>query len=407
MNISALVSLFGFISGFLLLITGNTMNFWLSKYGASKEIIGLFSLVSLPYALNFLWAPIFDRVRLDFISLKINFRLKWIILLHSIGAFLVLLISQFNPITNTVATAILAVTISFISASQDIVLNAYRTELLPENHQAKSSGMYIFGYRMGMIISGPVAIYLSEYISLNIIYLSFFFIYLSFPIILINFCPINGKTFFIKNNSSHKIRLSTAFRQIGSVKLVITILLFLILYRVGDNFISVMLNPFLIQIGFEEKEIAIAGRLCGIIGSAFGGLVASQIMNNQNLIKSLFWFGILHSVAHLTYIAVYYSGDDVLALILATSFDSITGGMTMSAYIGLITCLCRGEYRSTQYAIFSAMMGVSRSILPSITGFIVVYTNWVVFFVISVIIILPALLILKNNEKKISDLINA
>jgi PAT family beta-lactamase induction signal transducer AmpG len=407
MNISGLVSLFGFISGFLLLITGNTMNFWLSKYGASKEIIGLFSLVSLPYAINFLWAPIFDRVRLDMIPVKINFRLKWIILLHCIGSSLVFLISQFNPITHTLVTAILAVSISFISASQDIVLNAYRTELLPENQQAKSSGMYIFGYRMGMIISGPVAIYLSEYISLNKIYFFFFVIYISFPIILINCCPRDNTQINKKADPIQEFNLLTAFKQIGSAKIIITILLFLILYRVGDNFISVMLNPFLLQIGFDEKEIAIAGRLCGIIGSAFGGLVATQVMNNQNLLKSLFWFGILHSLAHFSYIAVLYSGNDVLALILATTFDSITGGMTMSAYIGFITCLCRGKYRSTQYAIFSAMMGVSRSILPSITGFIVVYTNWVVFFIISVVIIFPALLILKKNEKRISVIINA
>lgn len=435
MKLHTTIAYLGFISGFLLLITGNTLNFWLSKYGASYETIGLFSLVSVPYAFNFLWAPIFDRVKLNILPFNLHYRVKWLLILHLCGASAVFFLSFVSPVESTFLAATLAIFISFFNSSQDIVLNAYRSELTPQNKLAKTSGTYIFGYRLGMIVSGPLVIAISKYLTFQQIYLILSLVYLTFPIGILFLSSRypehqtrhpelqprhpeldSGSPLTQEDPGSIKARMTNVsnsdsslysiFKNIGPLSVIFGLLSFLALYRIGDNFISVMINPFLLNEGFTEFQIAYYGKLCGIIGSAFGGIVASNVIDNKNLTRCLIWFGILHSFSHLSYIGIIYSGNENVALVLATIFDSVTGGMTMAAYIALISCLCKGKYRTTQYAIFSAMMGVSRTILPSIAGYIVWIGNWHIFFMISVVLIIPSLIILKSLESSIIRKIN-
>ncbi len=401
MHLNITIWFFGFISGFLLLVTGNTLNYWLAKEGCNLEVIGFFSLVSLPYAINFLWAPFLDRVKLSFIKLNINNRLKWIIALHVIGAFLLASIGLCNPNESPKTIAIIAVILSFINSSQDIVLNSLRTEITPQTKQGSTSGIYIFGYRCGMIVTGPVAIFASQFISWQSIYSLFALIYLSFPVILFLIKGVRSISEHIEENYTKKMKLKSIFSNIGTIKTIIMLLVFLALYRIADNFIGIMLNPFLIDHGFTDSQISLAGKLCGVAGSAVGGLFAGSIMSKYSITQCLLWFGVIHAFSHASYLSILYFGKSTNALLFSTISESITGGMTMAAYIGLLTSLCHGKYRATQYAILSAMMGASRTILPSFAGYIVVNTNWVVFFAISIIMVIPSIIILKKLEPKL------
>lgn len=402
--------IFGFISGFILLITGNTLNFWVSSEGASPDIVGIFSLITLPYALNFLWAPLIDKYELKFFHISTNYKIQWLVLLHVIGALIVSILSKYNPAVHHFKAAFIALLLSFINCTQDLVLNSFRTEILNIKEQQKTSGIYIFGYRCGMLLSGSGAIYLSDFLSMQFIYQLFAVFYLAFALSFIWFSKFlstknKNKTFFQESNNSTE-KLLDIFKYFGPFKNILLFLLFLILYRVADNFISVMLNPFLLDMGYNAKEIAVAGRLCGIIGSAIGGLMASFFIPQIGLINSLVYFAIIHSAAHLGYIAVFYM-QNVFSLVTATIFESFTGGMTMSAYIGLISNMCCGKFRATQYAIFSAMMGASRALLPTFSGIVVLNTNWIFFFIFSVTLVLPSLLILKKLEPIIIKRLNA
>ncbi len=388
---------FGFISGFLLLITGNTLNFWVAKDGCSLETISLFSLVSLPYAANFLWAPIFDRFKLNLFKNNLYYRIEWLFLLHFLGIITLILMSRYNPSTSPKIIAIFAFFLSFINASQDLILNALRSELNEKNHAQENSGIYIFGYRSGMVLSGSFAIFASEYLSWNKIYLIFAAIYLTFPIILYKLKLhqiLNHNVLTKVEQRLNDINWMAIIRSFGNLRTTILILLFLASYRIADNFISVMLNPFLIDQGFSESEIAIAGKFCGIIGAGFGGLIANGILSKYKIFGCLLGFALIHTISHASYILILYFGNSTKILIFATLAESITGGMTMAAYIALITKMCNGEYRATQYALLSAMMGVSRTILPSLAGIIVAHSNWTLFFILSIIMVIPSLILL-------------
>lgn len=394
---SIVIWYFGFISGFLLLITGNTLNFWIAKDGCSLEAISLFSLVSLPYATNFLWAPIFDKFKITFIKNNLHFRIKWLILLHIAGIITLICMSGYDPSETPKTIAILAFILSFINASQDLVLNAFRSEISQRGGGSENSGIYIFGYRSGMIISGSFAIFASQYISWQKIYLIFAAIYLTFPIILyqLKLSKISSiNTLNQLNPNSNHPNIKTIINSLGNLRTTMLILLFLAFYRIADNFIAVMLNPFLIYQGFTESEIAIAGKFCGIVGAGFGGLLANGVLSKYKIFHCLLWFALIHTLSHASYILISYLGPSIKILIFATFLESITGGMTMAAYIALITKLCNGEYRATQYALLSAMMGVSRTILPSLSGLIVLHTNWTLFFVLSIIMVIPSLILL-------------
>ncbi|MDX2049569.1 MAG: MFS transporter [Rickettsiaceae bacterium] len=410
MNLKFLTCSFGFISGFLILITGNTLNFWLAKYGVSREIIGIFSLVALPYAFNFLWAPIFDNFTLSFLPLNINYRLKWLAVIY-IACFVVTIFIASSSIDGPLFTISAGLIIlAFLNSSQDLILNSIRTEITPHDLKSTYSGFYIFGYRAGMVFSGPLAIYASEYISFSLSYLIFAFFYLALIgfIFLMAHLKLVAKEEIAHSNKDLDKRTSifSALIGIGELRLTLMILSFLALYRIGDNFISVMINPYLIYHNFTEEQIAFAGKFSGIVGSAIGGIMASFILNNKNLVYYLFWFGIIHSISHLSYLMIGIFGLPALSLLLATICDSVTSGLAMSAYIGLITCLCNGKYKATQYAIFTAMMGLSRTLLSSASGFAASFLGWTGFFIASMLMIIPSLIILKLLENKINNRIN-
>ncbi len=401
MYLNITIWFFGFISGFLLLLTGNTLNYWLAKDGCNLEIIGFFSLVSLPYAINFLWAPLLDKTKLSFIKFDINNRLKWIIVLHIAGALFLACMGLCDPSESQKTMALVAIILSFINSSQDIALNSLRTEIIPQKKHGMTSGIYIFGYRCGMIVTGPIAIFSSQYISWQLTYIIFAFIYLLFPIILCSIKLVRKSHEDLQNYSAGETKIKALFSNIGGIKTIIMLLLFLALYRIADNFIGIMLNPFLIDQGFSDSQISLAGKLCGVIGSGIGGLIASYIMSKYSITQCLLWFGIGHAFSHASYLSILYFKNNTEFLLLSTISESITGGMTMAAYIGLLTSLCHGKFRATQYAVLSAMMGTSRTILPSFAGYIVVNTNWTIFFIVSILMIIPSIIILKKLEPQL------
>jgi len=447
----------GLISGFTILITGNTLNFWLSKENIDIRTIGIFALISIPYAINFTWAPIFDIKKVPLLSDVIGARLAWVVTIQIFLSASVYLMSLFTPTEELISIAICGLIISFLASAQDTVLGAMRTELVTKEQQGAISGTYIFGYRIGMLISGYGAIYLSQYVSWNVIYQLFALIILVFPMILIlwakSFIPKrpvvipviqrrpqadvgiqtqkgskahNGikldpyvalraplddgrdnNTPIIETNDSSNLLaklinlIATITQPIGRVKYVLFILIFLILYRLPDNFITMMINPFLLHIGYNEFEISTVGKLFGIASAITGGLLASYVMKKKNLYDSLLMFGSMHAGAHMLFIAQEIYGHNLYLLFLVTGVESITGGMTMAAYIAFIASLCQGKFRATQYSFLSSMMGLSRSILPAISGYIVADFGWTIFYLFTTLATVPALvmvLYLKNRN---------
>lgn len=398
-----IIFLFGLISGFPLMITGNTLNYWLAKEALDLQTIGIFAFILIPYSINFLWAPIFDTVYLGYLSRILGHRLSWVCVIQFFLALFIFLLSILDPKYNLIIFALIGVVIAFFSSAQDAILGALRTEIIAKESQGSTAGIYIFGYRIGMLISGPAAIYLSAHLGWSSIYKIFALLVLFYSAIL-TISLLHPKNRPPRTIAIHKKRewinssifIQNILKPVGPFSLTLTIIAFLILYRLPDNFINMMINPFLIHIGYNELEIASTGKFLGIVSAIMGGLIASFIMRKKNILDSLLLFGILHMFAHSLLILQEICGKNLLLLFITVGFESITSGMAMAAYIAFIASICQGRFRATQYSFFTAMMGFSRSIFPALSGYAVVQLGWQNFFLFIIIITLPSLLILRK-----------
>lgn len=400
-KINFIIIVFGFISGFSLLTTGNTLNFWLTKELVNKETIGLFSLIAIPYSINFLWAPIFDRAKIPYLHNKLGMRLSWLLVLSLFLGISIFILSMFSPKEDLFWVCVTSIFVSFFSTSKDSVLGAIRSEILSQKQLISTSGSYILGYRIGMLVASSGAIFVSSFMSWNDVYKIFsLFIFL--------FCVL---IFFIKNKmptyeTQEKMNLeinSNVILSIGnqnSYKFFFTICLFLILYRIGDNYISAMINPFLLEKGFDEVEISLYNKLLSGICSILGSVFASQFAKNISITKGLFYTGIVHLLSHFSLIAQSLYDKSITLMVLGVLIENLTGGACMTFYIAYIAHLCSGKYRATQYSILSSFMGLSRLIFPVTSGFIVANYGWTNFFIICFIITIPSIFLINYVNKK-------
>lgn len=401
-----IIYLFGFISGFNLLITGNSLNFWLAKEGLNIKIIGLFSLVTLPYAVNFLWAPIIDHFSPFYFGKRLGKRIGWGVILLIGAAITSFILSLLDPVENASLIALVSFSTAIFTSSTDMVLGALRTEILKPNQHGYAAGIYIIGYRLGMMVSGSFAIYLSSLISWENIYKLFALTMIGFAFLFYRATRNLSAELSALLPSHEKLKLSKQFiigsvlSSIGNKNFISLLLVFLILYRLPDNLISTMVNAFVLHLGFDELQIATLGKFWGIIGSILGGALASKILKTLPIYDGILRFGFIHALTHLSYLALQITGQNVATLFVVTGLESITGGMTMTVYIALITSLCKGKYRATQYAFLTSMMGISRSIIPSFSGIIVVNYGWNHFFTITSIIALLTLFFVPYLKKK-------
>jgi PAT family beta-lactamase induction signal transducer AmpG len=398
-KIMLLVWLIGILSGFTIMITGSTLNFWLAKNGVSVVSIGLFAIVTLPYAINFIWAPIIDSYKIPYFSERFGIRRSWIILLGFCLIISIFIMSNLNPSTDLKYIALIAILIAIFSSSLDVVLGALRSSLLKATEHGPASGIYLFGYRLGMVLSKSGAIYLSYYLEWSEIFKILQIVLFALIGVIVTYIPsIEQK---VTNQNPIKYKNLTGFlknilQPIGSAQFIAILLIFLVLYKLPDNMLNNMISPFLLELGFNEVEISLSGYLSGSIASIIGGMVAGIIIERIGLYKSLLYFGALHAVGHLLFNLFIVFGKQISLLTLVITIEGLTGGMAMASYIALITSLCKGEYSGTQYSLFSAMMGVSRSILPSLSGIIVLHYGWGYFFPLIFILSVPSLYILKK-----------
>jgi PAT family beta-lactamase induction signal transducer AmpG len=403
--------LLGLMSGFTLMISGNTLNFWLAKENIDIRTIGIFALISIPYGINFLWAPIFDVHKLPVLTKVFGNRLAWILLIQIFLSIAVYTISGLDPSNDIEIFAITGLIISFFSSAQDTILGAIRTEIVSKSKQGQIAGVYIFGYRIGMLLSSSGAIYFSAFISWSLVYELMSVVILTFPILLILLSKYlkpekdlyhDAGQIMQKQNSILQRPIgfiSDILKPVGPAGFIILTLCFLILYRLPDNFIGVMINPFLIHLGYDEFEVASTGKFFGVFTAIIGGLIAGFIMKNKSIFESLLIFGALHAVAHLLFIIQEEYGKNLPLLFLVIGFEGTTGGMSMAAYIALIASLCHGKFRATQYSFFSSMMGLSRSIFPALSGYIVMNWGWKSFYFFTTIATIPALILLLYLHK--------
>ena len=394
-----LMLVLGFASGMPLAMTGSTLTAWMVTEGVDIKTIGLYSLVGLPYAFKFLWSPLMDR----FVPPFLGRRRGWMLITQLALILTISSMGFFNPSSTPLLIAGLAVALAFFSASQDIVLDAYRTEYLKPEERGAGAGVWIMGYRIAILVSGAVALVLSDYLSWKMVYV-IMGLMMTIGCIATFLAPEPLKTSPSIERIEPPKSLHDAvvlpfiefFRRPGAME----ILLFIIIYKIGDIAAAQMTTPYILQhIGFSRTELGTIYKGFGMAATIAGTLVGGAIMTKWTMKLSLFVFGVLQGVSTLIFIILEFTGRQLWALGLVIGTENFCGGMGTAAYTALLMGLCNKRFTATQYALLSSLMAVGRYVTGAPTGYLVDAVGWAMFFVICTVLAAPGLLILVRYDR--------
>jgi len=386
---------FGFSSGFPFYIIKDVLKLWMTESGVDLATIGLFSALGLPYTLKFVWSPLMD----GYVPRFLGRRRGWI-LIAQIGLMVsIALIGQFDPSKSLFWIVFMALCINFFGASQDIALDAFRREYLTSDELGFGTGVWMNAWRLGMYVSIGIAL-LTE---LNISWASI-------HIILALMMGIGIlTTFFVpepKVDAPPPVSVKEAviepfvefFKRHGAV----LVLLFILLYKIGDNMAGAMTIPFILKMGFSKTEYFIIVKGIGMFGLFGGVILGGSIMIRLGIAKSLWVFGILQAIStalfaimvmvdHTSLIWVEYR-QVILGCIIG--FEFFSTGLGQAAYATYMAIQTNKRFTATQYALLTSLMAVPGVVAASATGFMAKYLGWDVFYFLCAIIAVPGLLLL-------------
>lgn len=393
--------LLGFVSGLPFLLVSSTLSLWLKDAGISLAAIGMFALVKSPYSFKWLFSPIIDQCRLPLFS-RLGRRRGWAVFIQLLLMGSLLAMSFTNPATSTSLFVFLVFLAALFSASQDIVLDAYRIERFAANEQAAGVAVFVFGYRIGVLFAGAGALIMADYWNWSIVYqVMAFSILLGTITILLSSEPTNNQTTSSRN--WHEIMVNAVinpFTDFMKRKHWIWILLFIFFYRMSDAYIAPMAYPFFDDIGFTKIQIAYIIKIYGVIATIIGSFIGGIVVNRLGLAKSLLFCGLLHGASNLLYLWQVYAGNDTSVLTITIFVENISGGMGTSAFVAYLSSLCNRKYTATQYALLSSFMGVARDIFAASSGAVAKAVSWTGFFSITASMSLPGIFILLYLMKK-------
>lgn len=389
----AALLLLGFSSGLPLFLTSKTLQAWMSKEGVDLGAIGLFSLVGLPYSLKFIWSPLLDR----FVPPFLGRRRGWLVVTQI--ALIVAIAWMFfqQPKQALQLLAINAILIAFFSASQDIAFDAYRTDVLEPLEMGAGAALTVLGYRIALIVTGSFAFIFADYMPWQTVYLLMSAL-MAIGLFTSFWAPEPKKQETPPASLVDAISLPFAeFFQRSGVVRGFLILLFIVLYKLGDALVNNMATPFLLPntgLGFSQTEIgAIQGGM-GLLATIVGALAGGSILSKIGINRALWVFGGLQAVSNLAYFVLAQVGKNYSWLVITINIENFCAGLGTAAFVAFLMSLCNPRFSATQYALLSSLMAVSRDILVAPAGNLAKATGWPMFFLISIVAAVPGLVLL-------------
>ncbi|MDH3229107.1 MAG: AmpG family muropeptide MFS transporter [Alphaproteobacteria bacterium] len=403
-----IVFLMGFASGLPLALSGATLSIWLTKAGVSLAAVGLFVTVGTPYTMKFLWAPLVDRVPIPILGRRLGRRRSWMVTVQVALVAAIVALGATRPESAPLWTAVFALAVAFFSASQDIVIDAYRIEILDDDQQGAGAAMTQAGYRVGMIASGAGALFLADAVQ------NWFWVYAAMAalalgglaVALLAPVPAEGPRPAPAGGIGAWLAETVVgpfaeFFTRGGAQTALIILGFILLYKFGDAFAGVMANPFYIRIGFSMSEIASVSKVFGVFATLAGVFIGGALVKRHGVMASLLACGLLQMFSNLMFAAQAAIGADVGFLVLTIGIENLSGGMGSAAFVAYLSLLCNVAYTGTQYALFSSFMAFGRTWMSASSGWIAEQTDWVTFFIISTFAAVPGLLMLLWMMKRL------
>ena len=392
------VAFLGFASGLPLALTGGTLQAWMAVEGVDLKTIGIFSLVGLPYALKFFWAPLLDRYALPFLGR----RRGWILVTQFVLIGLIILLGLTSPKDTPWLVASIALLLTFTSATQDVVFDAYRTDVLRVKERGLGAAVSVTGYRIAMLVSGALALVLAGPLGWRLTYLLMAGL-MMVGVMATLFGP--EPEVVSRPPQSLKEAISGPLTEFFERPASWAFLALIILYKIGDAFAGSLTTAFLIRgPGFSIAEVGAINKGLGLLATIFGALYGGVMLARLGLYRSLMIFGILQAVSNLSFMVLAYAGKVYSIMVAAVAFENLAGGMGTAAFVAFLMALCDHRYTATQFALFSALASLGRIFVGPPSGYLSHEVGWVIFFFITFLTALPGLILLYKMRQNVLSL---
>ena len=390
--------LLGFASGLPLSLSGATLQTWLATLHVDITTIAAFSLVGLPYSLKFLWAPLMDRYMPPFMGR----RRGWMLLTQLALATTLAGMAVTDPLNAMPRLVLLAFLLAFVSASQDIVYDAYRTDLLLPAERGLGAALTVGGYRLAMIVSGALVLVLSDIIGWRDSYL----------LMAALMATATAVSWGAPEPPEHVIApptirdaIFTPLHELSARPAAAGLLLLVVLYKFGNWFSGPLTNVFLVAgLHFTATDVGLVNKGFGLAATIVGALFGGALMPRLGLFRALLSFGLLQSASILTFAALAMAGHDYKLMVLAVGLENLAWGMGTAAFVAYLMAMCDHRYSAFQFALLSAFDSLSRVLLGPLSGYIAEHTGWTMLFLISALLGLPGLGLLLGLRRWIENL---
>lgn len=383
-------TMLGFSSGLPLFILYNLLSAWLKAENVDIKAIGLFALVGFPYTWKFLWSPLMDRFQI----LILGRRRGWMFVTQLIIMMTVALIGQFSPQTDLTAIVIICGLLAFFSASQDIVVDAYRRERLSDANQAAGTAIFVNAYKLSTLVPGALALILSDFLPWSTVFL-FTALFMLPGLITTLFVDEPKLTGAPPRTLRDAVVLPfKAFVECHGWAKVMWLLAFIFLYKLGDSMATALATPFYMDLGFSRTEIGVVAKNAGLWASLAGGILGVIWMKKTGVNRALWIFGLAQAAAILGFAVLAKTGANLWVLGWVIGTEAFAVGLGTAAFTAFIAQSTDIRYTATQFALFTSLSAVPRTFINATTGFIVAYTGWFTFFLICTALAVPGLLLL-------------
>lgn len=402
-----MIFLLGFTSGLPFLLTLSTLNFWLAESGVSKTTIGMFMLVSLPYSLKFLWAPIFDQLRIPYLTNRLGKRRSWALVLQVCLMIALFALGGASPQDNILYTAMAATAVAFFSASQDIIIDAYRIETLALHQRGFAAALETIGFRFGMIASGAGALYIASLSSWQIAYYVMAAL-VGVGLVTVLFMPetTNDKvvslTRQLKSRSWFERMYITAtlpWRQFNHKNNIVYLLLFILCFKMADSVMNAMSAPFLCDLGFSKIEFANVSKIFGITLMVFGGLLGGVMIHKFGSVQSLIMCAVLQGLSCLMFTIQALVGYDCYVLMITVGVESFCSGLTSTLLIAYISEFCCQPHTASHFTLLYSFGSLCRVLASSMAGWLADHIGWSVLFLMMAVITVPTIALILRLER--------
>ncbi len=387
------VALMGFASGLPLFLTGFTLKAWLTDAGLDLKAIGLFGLIVQPYALKFLWAPVLDR----FLPPFLGRRRGWMVITQAALALLLAAMAASDPRAGAGRIALLGFLVAFASASQDIVVDAWRREAFAGPDLGLANAVHIGAYRVAMLVSGAGALILAEKTGWRATYLAMAGLMAAGSLGSFLAWSTDGS---VQPPRTLREAVVEPLRQLLGRPAIGEVLAFCLLYKIGDQLADAMTAPFLLRgMGFTKLQIGATTKTVGMVCIILGGILGGLLMKKLSLKRALLVFGLLQAGSVLAFWALSRLGPRLAVLTGALALENLSFGMGTAAFATFIMLLCDRRFTATQYALLSSLLAFARGYLTAPAGWFADRFGWSGYFLACALAAIPGLLLLSRFDR--------